>query len=279
MPFFTSPTDSARLYYRDYVPDDIAFQPKSQQTSPLTLVFLHGWPMSSRMFEHVLPPLCESYRFRCIAPDRRGFGQSDWTGYPSSQTLSWEVLVADLVGLLTTLKVDNFIFIGASMDCTESLYSYQTSDLIRKRCKGFVWIGPVMPYPLQSPSHPLSPSIELWETILDGLRKNRPQFVADSLPGIFAIGAGNGVHPKVLEHFERIVAEADGFAIEKTVSIFNQPTDTKLQALAAEDNEIPIIVLHGDADQGIPLEASAVLVKDIVPWVELKVYKNAGHGK
>ncbi|KAK9419739.1 hypothetical protein SUNI508_14099, partial [Seiridium unicorne] len=58
----------------------------------------------------------------------------DWTGYPSSQTLSWEVLVADLVGLLTTLKVDNFIFIGASMDCTESLYSYQTSDLIRKRC-------------------------------------------------------------------------------------------------------------------------------------------------
>jgi non-heme chloroperoxidase len=135
-----------------------------------------------------------------------------------------------------------------------------------------------MPYPLQTTDHPLSPSAELWDSILEGFRKDRPQFVADSLPGVFAIGAGNNLSTKVLEHFERIVAEADGIAIEKTVALFNQATENELRALVATGREIPIMILHGDADQGMPLEASAVLVKDIVPWVDLKVYTNAGHG-
>lgn len=135
-----------------------------------------------------------------------------------------------------------------------------------------------MPFPLQTADHPLSPSRELWDSILGGLRDNRAAFVSESLPGVFAIQAGNEIHPKTLEHFERIVAEADGLAIVKTVEIFNQPAEAAIKKLAESPVQIPILAVHGDSDQGMPLEASAQIVKEMVPWVDLKVYETAGHG-
>jgi non-heme chloroperoxidase len=78
MPSFTSPKDGTRLFYRYYEPDPaIADEGAKKPAQPLTMVFVHGWPMSSRMFDQLLVPLCEIYRFRCIAPDRRGFGNSE----------------------------------------------------------------------------------------------------------------------------------------------------------------------------------------------------------
>ncbi|WP_411147641.1 alpha/beta fold hydrolase [Streptomyces sp. A30] len=40
-----------------------------------TLVLLHGFPSSSRMFRHLIPALAD--RFHVIAPDHLGFGNSD----------------------------------------------------------------------------------------------------------------------------------------------------------------------------------------------------------
>ncbi|WSQ11313.1 alpha/beta hydrolase [Streptomyces sp. NBC_01231] len=40
-----------------------------------TLVLLHGYPSSSRMFRHLIPALAD--RFHVIAPDHLGFGNSD----------------------------------------------------------------------------------------------------------------------------------------------------------------------------------------------------------
>ncbi|KAI1874947.1 uncharacterized protein JN550_002376 [Neoarthrinium moseri] len=278
MPFFASPVDSTLLFFRDYVPSGVSFKPEQSWASQLTLVFLHGWPMSSRMWEHLLLPLCESYRFRCIAPDKRGFGRSDWNQAATPTNLTWKTFTSDLIALLEHIDVQQFVFIGTSMGCNESLRAYQTSSRVRERCKGFVWLSPVMPYPLQTPDHPLSPPTDLWDSIIEGLRKSRSQFVADSLPGVFAMQAGNEVTPKVLEHYERIVADADSVAIEKTVSIFNESSEKELRNLSDTGSEIPIMILHGDADQGMPLEASAALIKDITPWADLKIYKNGGHG-
>lgn len=133
----------------------------------------------------------------------------------------------------------------------------------------------------QSPEHPLGPSDELWASILDGLRADRPQFVHESLPGIFALQAGNELSTKTLERFEHIIAEADGIALEKTCTLINQKTmDKELRELAAipEAKRPAVMILHGDADQGMPLEASSKIVEEMLPWTELKVYEKAGHG-
>jgi non-heme chloroperoxidase len=104
----------------------------------------------------------------------------------------------------------------------------------------------------------------------------------ESLPGIFAMQAGNQVSTKTLDNFERIIAEADGVALERTCTLINQKTmDKELRELAAapEAKRPTVMILHGDADQGMPLEASSKIVAEMLPWTELKVYENAGHGR
>ncbi len=47
-----------------------------------TVVLIHGWPLSHRMWEYQINALTEA-GYRCIAYDRRGFGESEkpWQGY------------------------------------------------------------------------------------------------------------------------------------------------------------------------------------------------------
>ncbi|KAH8879113.1 alpha/beta-hydrolase [Thozetella sp. PMI_491] len=277
MPTFTSPVDSAVLFYRYYVPDETAFRPGSADTSSLTLVFLHGWPMSSRMYEHLFAPLCETHRYRIVAPDRRGFGRSEWNTPSTKVSISYDVFVADLLGLLESLRIGKFVFVTASMGGGESVLAYLASPFVQERCEGFVWLGASMPYPLQTPAHPLSPSRELWDSIMDGLRADRAAYVHEALPGIFAIQAGNVVSTKTLEEYERIVSAADAVALEKTAIIIMRPLEDEVKKLATV-GRVPILIVHGDSDQGMPKEASADCLKEMLPSAELKVYEKAGHG-
>ena len=140
MPRFQSSFDSAELFYRDYVPSSVPepFDLKSQYSTrnQPALVFLHQWPLSSAMWEPFMVQLTESYRFRCIAPDRRGFGKSDWNGVqPNSNGLDYEVFAKDIVDLLEKIKVGKFIFIAASMGGAESLLAYLSSDYVRQNCQ------------------------------------------------------------------------------------------------------------------------------------------------
>lgn len=140
MPRFTSPFDGAQLFYRDYIP--AAYPPPFKSNSSYgikkqpTIVFLHGWPMSSLMYERLTLPLCETYRYRCIALDRRGFGNSDWSGSkPVSSPIDHTVLAGDVVHLLEKLDVGPFVFVGASMGPGESVQAHVQSRYVQENCK------------------------------------------------------------------------------------------------------------------------------------------------
>jgi pimeloyl-ACP methyl ester carboxylesterase len=61
----TQQIDGLSIFYREAGPKDAA-----------TLLLLHGFPSSSRMFEPLLSRLSEHYHL--VAPDYPGFGLSDW---------------------------------------------------------------------------------------------------------------------------------------------------------------------------------------------------------
>jgi len=135
MPYFNSPVDSARLFYRHYEPDESGYKARNDLRLNMTLVFLHGWPMSSEMYSHLMVPLCETYRFRCIAPDRRGFGKSDWNSGRRPNSISWQTFVDDTMALLEQLDIGSFILAGASMGAPEALMVYLQSPFVKARCK------------------------------------------------------------------------------------------------------------------------------------------------
>jgi pimeloyl-ACP methyl ester carboxylesterase len=72
------------------------------------VLLLHGLRDSSATWRHVAPVLGE--RFRVIAPDARGHGESEW-----SRDYSFEAMRDDVVGLLDALGILAAIVVGHSM--------------------------------------------------------------------------------------------------------------------------------------------------------------------
>jgi esterase/lipase len=74
------------------------------------VVLIHGWPLNGDMWEYQIAALVEA-GFRCIAYDRRGFGQSDqpWEGY------DYDTFADDLADLIEELELTDVTLIGFSM--------------------------------------------------------------------------------------------------------------------------------------------------------------------
>jgi pimeloyl-ACP methyl ester carboxylesterase len=73
------------------------------------VLLLHGFPELSFSWRHQIRPIVEA-GFRVVVPDQRGFGGSD--APEDSQTYSVKTLVADIVGLLDALGVEQAVWVG-----------------------------------------------------------------------------------------------------------------------------------------------------------------------
>ncbi|KAJ3537134.1 hypothetical protein NM208_g6443 [Fusarium decemcellulare] len=281
MPRYNSSFDGAHLFYRDFVPANKPppFQPISnaEARQTLTLVFLHQWPLSSRMYDPLLLNLCETHRFRCIAPDRRGFGQSDWSGPENNGDIDYSVLARDVVDLLEKLKPGPFVFVAASMGTGETALAHSVSDYVKDNCKGFVWISTSLPLPVASADFPDAPPRELWDSVLVSLRGNRSEFVSANFQGPLGVGSGSKVSDKDIEMFERIFDAADALAIERAVQIFTSEDLTDDLIKFGQEKKGPLLLIHGGADGGVPLSSSAERVQKRIPDAQLVVYEGGGH--
>jgi pimeloyl-ACP methyl ester carboxylesterase len=70
---------------------------------------LHGFPELAYSWRHQIGPIAEA-GFRVIAPEQRGFGDSDAPADPLSYSV--KNLVADVVGVLDALELEQAVFVG-----------------------------------------------------------------------------------------------------------------------------------------------------------------------
>ena len=92
--YHTCDVNGLKVFYRESGPGDA---PK--------LLLLHGYPSASHMFRDLIPQLAD--RFRVIAPDLIGFGQSDM---PSRDSFAYtfEALTDALEGFTETVGFDRY---------------------------------------------------------------------------------------------------------------------------------------------------------------------------
>ena len=81
----------------------------AEQGSGPLVVLCHGFPESWYSWRHQLPALAEA-GFHAVAPDMRGYGQSDRPAEIDQYTLFH--LVGDIVGLLDALNEDSAVIVG-----------------------------------------------------------------------------------------------------------------------------------------------------------------------
>ena len=72
------------------------------------LVLLHGFPEFWYSWRHQIPPLAE--HFRIVAPDMRGYNESDKPAGVASYRL--DLLTADVMGLIRAFGEDKAIVVG-----------------------------------------------------------------------------------------------------------------------------------------------------------------------
>ncbi|MFF3713128.1 alpha/beta fold hydrolase [Streptomyces phaeochromogenes] len=90
----TTTVDNLEVFYRE------AGDPQAP-----VVVLLHGFPTSSHMFRNLIPALAD--RYRVIAPDHIGFGQSAMPT-PEEFPYSFDALTEITAGLLDQLGVNRF---------------------------------------------------------------------------------------------------------------------------------------------------------------------------
>jgi pimeloyl-ACP methyl ester carboxylesterase len=104
----TIPSASATTTYHSAVVDGVGvFYREAGPPDAPTIVLLHGYPSSSRMFDALIPLLAS--RFHLIAPDYPGFGHSE-APPPAQYAYTFDHLAQTTGRLLDQLRVDRCVF-------------------------------------------------------------------------------------------------------------------------------------------------------------------------
>lgn len=250
--------DGVQLYYKDWGPKD-----------GQVVTFSHGWPLNSDSWESQMLFLAD-HGYRVIAHDRRGHGRSSqpWEGNDMDHYAD------DLATVIETLNLKDVTLVGFSTgggEITRYIGRHGTD-----RVKKAALISAVPPMMLQTADYPGGLPIE----VFDGLRKasleNRSQLYRDIASGPFFGFNREGAKPSqgLIDSFWVQGMQAGHKNTYDSIAAFSA-TDFRAD-LAKFD--VPTLIVHGDDDQIVPIDASAHAAAKLVKNSKLVVYPGAPHG-
>ena len=249
--------DKTEIYYKDW-------GPRTGQP----IVFSHGWPLSADAWEDQMFFL-SSRGFRCVAHDRRGHGRSSqpWDGN------DMDTYADDLATVVETLELTNAIHVGHSTGGGE-VARYLTRHGTKRVAKA-VLVSAIPPLMLKTPANPEGTPIEVFDQIRAGILADRAQYWKDfSIPFYGANKPGAKVSDGLKESFW-LQSTLCGFpGAYLCVKAFSE-TDFTAELPKID---VPVLIIHGDEDQIVPIKAAALKSVKLIPNAQLKIYEGAPHG-
>jgi non-heme chloroperoxidase len=250
--------DGATIFYKDWGPKDA--QP---------LVFHHGWPLSADDWDNQMMFFL-GHGYRVIAHDRRGHGRSSQTDGGNEM----DTYAADVIALAKALDLKNAIHIGHSTGGGEVAHYVARAEpgCVAKA----VLIGAVPPVMLKSEANPGGLPMEVFDGFRRGTASNRAQFFLDIPTGPFYgyNREGAEVSEGVIRNWWRQGMMGSIKAHVECVKAFSETDFTEdLKAI-----DVPVLLMHGDDDQVVPIADSALIGITLLKHGTLKVYKGYPHG-
>jgi non-heme chloroperoxidase len=257
MAYFTT-EDGTAIFYKDWGPRDA--QP---------IVFHHGWPLSSDDWDAQLLFFL-GQGFRVVAHDRRGHGRSAQT----DQGTDMDTYAADVAALARHLELKDAVHVGHSTGGGEVARYVARAE--KGRVAKAVLIGAVPPVMVRSDANPGGLPVEVFDGFRAQLAANRAQFYRDVPSGPFYGFNRPGVTPiqGTIDNWWRQGMMGAAKAHYDCIKVFSETDFTEdLKAI-----DVPVLIMHGDDDQIVPIEDSALLAVKLVRNSTLKVYKGYPHG-
>ncbi|ACC72476.1 alpha/beta hydrolase [Paraburkholderia phymatum] len=232
------------------------------------VVFSHGWPLDADAWDAQMLFLLRN-GFRVIAHDRRGHGRSDQPATGNDM----DTYADDLAALLDALDIQGATLVGHSTGGGEVAHYIGRHGT--KRVAKAVLIGAVPPLMLKTEANPGGLPMDVFDGIRKGVADNRSQFYKDLAVPFFGFNRqGSKVSQGTIDAFwaQGMAGGIHGqFLCIREFSEVDYTEDLK-------KIDVPTLILHGDDDQIVPIDAAGKLSAKIVKNATFKIYEGGAHG-
>ena len=231
------------------------------------VVLIHGYPLSGASWEKQVPVLLEA-GYRVITYDRRGFGKSSQptTGY------NYDTFAEDLHKLVAHLKLRDFALVGFSMgggEVARYLGKYGSKGVSKA-----VIISGVPPYLLKTSDNPEGVDGSVFEGIQKAVAADRYTFFTDFFKNFYNtdLQLGKRVSEQAVQASWNLAAGASATASLACVPTWHEDFREDVARI-----DIPTLVIHGDADRILPIEASGARTVKLIKGARSLVVKGGPH--
>ena len=243
-----------QLYYEDHGSGD-------------PVVLIHGYPLSGASWEKQVPALLEAGH-RVITYDRRGFGKSSQptTGY------NYDTFAEDLHKLVTHLKLRDFALIGFSMgggEVARYIGKYGSKSVSKA-----VIMGGIPPYLLKAADNPDGVDGKVFEGIQHAVAADRYAFFTEFFKNFFNtdVFLGKRISEQVVQASWNVAAGASATASLACVPTWHEDFRNDVARI-----DVPTLIIHGDADRIVPIQASGEKTAKLVKGARLVAIKDGPH--
>lgn len=248
MAYLTVATENSAdvdIFYTDQGPSD--GQP---------VVLIHGFPLNGESWDLQSRALRDA-GFRVIAYDRRGFGASSKTATGSD----YDTFAADLHALIDDLDLHDAVLVGFSMGTGEiaRYLSRYGSDRVAKAA----FFGSLEPYLLITDDNPDGAGDQaFFDGTADAVAKDRYAFLTGFFRDFYNLDdlLGDRISQEAVDASVQVANQAGNAAI--AAAPLTWPTDFRGDIPAIT---VPTLIVHGTADNILPIDATARRFKDLVP--------------
>src|SRR5215211_1258528 len=247
--------DGTEIFYKDW-------------GSGQPVVFSHGWPLNADAWDDQAMLVADN-GYRAIAHDRRGHGRSaqPWNGN------ELDTYADDLAELIDTLDLRDVVLVGHSTgggEITRYVGRHGTGRVAKA-----LLLGAIPPLMLKTDANPGGLPIEAFDAIRAGVTGDRSQFYRELSAAFFGYNRpGAKESPGVREAFWLWSMQVGLKGALDCIKVFSETDLTgDLKRI-----DVPTLLIHGDDDQIVPIDASARRSVELVKDATLKEYPGAPHG-
>ncbi len=252
----------------NFTPIEIYYE---DQGTGQPVVMIHGYPLDGHSWELQTRELLAA-GYRVITYDRRGFGKSSKVG----SGYDYDTFAADLDTLLETLDLRDVVLVGFSMGTGElaryvSLHGHE-------RIAKLAFLASLEPFLPVRDDNPDGVPQEVFDGIEAAARDDRYAWYSQFFSDFYNLeqNLGERISQEAVDASWNVAVSSAPVAAHAVVSSWIE--DFRGDVEAVRNSGKPTLILHGTADNILPIEATARRFRQLLPEATYVEIEDAPHG-